>query len=168
MNFSSSSSSFLVESFGAEKWRSILLFAFGHGRDVCMCALATLSPPLPNCFRCFRSRSRLVRRKFGLMVGGLSRMFRIFNGRIKEGRIGEGEKVFYLGAIKGVEGFLNGRTRLDFRWVKRRKRRRKRRGSFVIQREAMQVVPSRENKAGLVVVVLPDRADFTPRIYRPR
>lgn len=102
------------------------------------------------------------------MVGGLSRMFRIFNGRIKEGRIGEGEKVFYLGAIKGVEGFLNGRTRLDFRWVKRRRRRGKRRGSFVIQREAMQVVPSRENKAGLVVVVLPDRADFTPRIYRPR
>lgn len=103
-------------------------------REGCVhvCSSNSISP-LPNCFRCFRSRSRLVRRKFGLMVGGLSRMFRIFNGRIKEGRIGEGEKVFYLGAIKGVEGFLNGRTRLDFRWVKRR-RRRKRRGSFVIQR----------------------------------
>lgn len=41
-------------------------------------------------------------------------MFRIFNGRIKGG-----EKVFYLGAIKGEEeeeeGFLNARTRLDFR-----------------------------------------------------
>lgn len=44
-------------------------------------------------------------------------MFRIFNGRIKGGGR---EKVFYLGAIKGEEeeeeeGFLNARTRLDFR-----------------------------------------------------
>lgn len=88
---------------------------------VCVCALATLSPSpfLSSSSNCFRSRSRLVRRKFGLMVGGLSRMFRIFNGRIKEGRIGEGEKVFYLGAIKGVGGLPKWSNALDFRWVGR-------------------------------------------------
>lgn len=112
------SSSFLVESFRAEKWRSILLFEHG---GMCVCALATLSPSpfLSSSSNCFRSRSRLVRRKFGLMVGGLSRMFRIFNGRIKEGRIGEGEKVFYLAAIKGVGGLPKWSNALDFRWVGR-------------------------------------------------
>ena len=64
------------------------------------------------------------------MVGGLSRMFRIFNGRIKEGRIGEGEKVFYLGAIKGVGGLPKWSNASRFR-VRRRRRR-----SFVIQRDA--------------------------------
>lgn len=62
------------------------------------------------------------------MVGGLSRMFRIFNGRIKEGRIGEGEKVFYLGAIKGVGGLPKWSNASRFR-VRRRRR------SFVIQRD---------------------------------
>lgn len=56
-------------------------------------------------------------------------MFRIFNGRIKEGRIGEGEKVFYLGAIKGVGGLPKWSNASRFR-VRRRRRR-----SFVIQRD---------------------------------
>ena len=75
-------------------------------------------------------------------------MFRIFNGRIKEGRIGEGEKVFYLGAIKGVGGLPKWSNASRFR-VRRRRR------SFVIQRDF-----SSESK----IVVLQDR--FLGRFLR--